>query len=63
MIDKFIQRWREYAFSMKREAHAVYLASKDSRVPWYAKVVAVCVLAYPKAGNGRRPVGIERMLR
>ncbi len=38
--------WRQRARSLKAEAHAVYLASKDPRVPWYAKALAACVLAY-----------------
>jgi uncharacterized membrane protein YkvA (DUF1232 family) len=46
MIGELIARWRERARMIKREAHAVYLASKDPRVPWYAKALAVCVLAY-----------------
>lgn len=31
---------------IKRDAHAVYPAARDSRVPWYAKVLALCVAAY-----------------
>src|SRR5262245_59927485 len=31
---------------MKRDVHALYLASRDPRVPWPAKVVAVSVAAY-----------------
>jgi uncharacterized membrane protein YkvA (DUF1232 family) len=38
--------WRQRVRSLKTEAHAVYLASKDPRVPWYAKALAACVLAY-----------------
>ena len=26
--------------------HALYLASRDPRVPWYAKALAVCIAAY-----------------
>lgn len=43
---KQLEQWRESTRTIKREAHAVYLASKDPRVPWYAKALAVCVLAY-----------------
>ncbi len=42
----WIEQWRQRARAIKREAHAVYLASKDPRVPWYAKALASCVLAY-----------------
>jgi uncharacterized membrane protein YkvA (DUF1232 family) len=30
----------------KRDLVALYLATRDPRVPWYAKVVAACVAAY-----------------
>jgi uncharacterized membrane protein YkvA (DUF1232 family) len=46
MVRRMIRRWRQRAQQIKREAHAVYLASKDPRVPWYAKGLAACVLAY-----------------
>jgi uncharacterized membrane protein YkvA (DUF1232 family) len=38
--------WQQQVRDLKTEAHAVYLASKDPRVPWYAKALAACVLAY-----------------
>jgi uncharacterized membrane protein YkvA (DUF1232 family) len=41
-----IERWRERARELKTEAHAVYLASKDPRVPWHAKLLAACVVGY-----------------
>lgn len=31
---------------MKRDVHALYLAARDPRVPWYAKVAAIAVAAY-----------------
>ena len=31
---------------LKRDTVALYLAARDPRVPWYAKVVAACVAAY-----------------
>ena len=30
----------------KRDAHAVYLSARDPRLPWYAKVLALCVAGY-----------------
>lgn len=39
-------RLKEWARAVKRDVHALYLASKDSRVPWYAKVLAVAVAGY-----------------
>ncbi|KAM3112415.1 YkvA family protein [Phormidesmis sp. 146-33] len=37
---------KQFAKSLKREIHVVYLASKDPRVPWYAKLLAVLIRAY-----------------
>lgn len=35
-----------WARSLRRDAHAVYLAARDPRVPWYAKALALCVAGY-----------------
>ncbi|HYN08028.1 MAG TPA: DUF1232 domain-containing protein [Vicinamibacterales bacterium] len=37
---------RHWARQIKRDAVAVWLAARDPRVPWYAKVVAGAVAAY-----------------
>jgi uncharacterized membrane protein YkvA (DUF1232 family) len=37
---------RQWARAVKRDVHALYLAARDPRVPWYAKLVAVAVVAY-----------------
>jgi uncharacterized membrane protein YkvA (DUF1232 family) len=34
------------AKQLKREIHAVYLAMKDPRTPWYAQVLAVVIVGY-----------------
>ncbi len=39
-------RLRRRARSLRIETHALWLAYRDPRVPWYAKLGAVCVLAY-----------------
>jgi uncharacterized membrane protein YkvA (DUF1232 family) len=39
-------RLKEWARSLKSEVHAVYLAARDPRTPWYAKALAVCVAGY-----------------
>ncbi|HMM42853.1 MAG TPA: YkvA family protein [Thermomicrobiales bacterium] len=39
-------RWDDRARQLKRELHALYLAYRDPRVPWYARVVAACVVGY-----------------
>ena len=41
---------------------AEFLAHMDALVPW-AEFCALIEPHYPKAGNGRPPVGVERMLR
>ena len=39
-------RIKDWARLIKRDVHALYLASRDPRVPWYAKALAVTVAAY-----------------
>jgi uncharacterized membrane protein YkvA (DUF1232 family) len=41
-----LQRWKQWARAINRDAHALYLAARDPRVPWYAKVLALAVAAY-----------------
>ncbi len=40
------ERLKAWARTIKRDVHAIYLAAKDPRVPWYAKTLALCVAAY-----------------
>lgn len=40
------ETWKQRASRLKREVYAIHLAGKDPRVPWYAKLLAVCVVAY-----------------
>ncbi len=46
----------------KRTRQAWFLAEMDRVVPW-RELCARVDPVYPKAGNGRPPVGLERMLR
>src|SRR5579862_1912546 len=46
----------------KKTRRAEFLEQMELVVPW-AELVALVEPHYPKAGNGRRPVGMERMLR
>lgn len=46
----------------KKTRRAEFLEEMELVVPW-ADLVALVEPHYPKAGNGRRPVGVERMLR
>jgi uncharacterized membrane protein YkvA (DUF1232 family) len=41
-----IVRLRRWAESITRDVYAIYLAGRDSRVPWYAKALALAVAAY-----------------
>jgi uncharacterized membrane protein YkvA (DUF1232 family) len=39
-------RLKDWARAIKRDTHALYLAARDPRVPWYAKALAFCVAGY-----------------
>ncbi len=39
-------RWKAWARQLRIELYAMYLAYKDPRVPWYARVIAACVVGY-----------------
>src|ERR1700756_3364630 len=41
-----MEKWKQWARLIKRDAHALYLAACDPRVPWYAKAMALAVAAY-----------------
>lgn len=41
-----LTEWRTWARRLKREAYALYLAYRDPRVPWPARLVAALVAAY-----------------
>lgn len=41
-----LERWQSKARSLKREVQALILASRDPRVPWGARVLAILVIAY-----------------
>ena len=41
-----IGRWRQKVAALKADTYALYLASRDPRVPWRAKVVAGVTVAY-----------------
>jgi uncharacterized membrane protein YkvA (DUF1232 family) len=38
--------WREQARKLKQDVVAIALAMRDPRVPWYAKALGACVVAY-----------------
>jgi len=39
-------RWKTWARNLKQELYALYLAYRDPRTPWYARVLAAGVVAY-----------------
>jgi len=43
---KVIEAWKQWARKLKVEVYALYLAYRDPRVPWYARVFAACVVGY-----------------
>jgi uncharacterized membrane protein YkvA (DUF1232 family) len=46
MTTKLFNPWKRRANRIKMEAYAIYLAYKDPRVPWYAKILIVCIIGY-----------------
>src|SRR6478672_6134290 len=46
MLRKRMDRLRQWARALKRDVHAVYLAARDPRTPWYVKALALAVAAY-----------------
>src|SRR5438876_11984509 len=41
-----LDKWKQRARQLKTEVYALYLAYKDPRVPWYARLFAACVVGY-----------------
>ena len=41
-----LEEWKRWAGRLKSETHALYLAYRDPRVPWYAKLFAALVVGY-----------------
>ena len=41
-----LAEWKRWAGRLKSETHALYLAYRDPRVPWYAKLFAALVVGY-----------------
>ena len=46
MAGQLIASWKQQARRLKVELHALYLAYRDPRVPWHARVFAACVVGY-----------------
>ena len=41
-----LEEWKQWAGRLKSETHALYLAYRDPRMPWYAKLFAALVVGY-----------------
>ncbi|MBA9085077.1 uncharacterized membrane protein YkvA (DUF1232 family) [Fontibacillus solani] len=41
-----LSKLKSYARKLKQNLFVLYLSYRDNRTPWYAKVVAICVVAY-----------------
>ena len=46
MMSASLDRWKQWARALKTEVYALYLAYRDPRVPWYARLFAACVVGY-----------------
>ena len=44
--NRVVEAWKQRARQLKTETYALYLAYRDPRVPWYARLFAVCVVGY-----------------
>ena len=45
-MPQWLESWKERVRDLKTETFAIYLACKDPRVPWYARVLIVLVVAH-----------------
>jgi uncharacterized membrane protein YkvA (DUF1232 family) len=41
-----LRQIKDWVRTIKRDVHALYLAARDPRTPWYAKAFALAVAAY-----------------
>jgi len=41
-----LDAWRQRSKQLKTDVYAVYLAYKDPRTPWYAKILIACIVGY-----------------
>src|SRR5688500_16671803 len=50
-----LDAWKRRARELKAETYALYLACRDPRVLWYAKLLAACVVGYACSPIGLIP--------
>jgi uncharacterized membrane protein YkvA (DUF1232 family) len=46
MRSKLLDAWKRGTNQLATEVLCIYLAYRDPRVPWYAKILIVCVIGY-----------------
>ncbi len=46
MTTKVLDIWKRRTNQLKMETYAIYLAYRDPRVPWYAKILIACIVGY-----------------
>jgi uncharacterized membrane protein YkvA (DUF1232 family) len=39
-------KWKDAARELKKETYTLYLACRHPQTPWYAKLIAACVVGY-----------------
>jgi uncharacterized membrane protein YkvA (DUF1232 family) len=44
--ETILEKLKKWAGELKKETYALYLACRDPRVPWYAKLLAALVVAH-----------------
>jgi uncharacterized membrane protein YkvA (DUF1232 family) len=45
-MQRWLDRLKQWARTLRRDAIALYLAARDPRVPWYVKALAGIIAAY-----------------
>ncbi|WP_237165281.1 YkvA family protein [Pandoraea vervacti] len=45
-IQRMLGKLKTWTRTIRRDAHVLYLAARDARVPWYAKALALFVAGY-----------------
>jgi len=43
---KIFEIWKKRAADLKVNIYTIYMAYRDPRVPWYTKILAMCVIGY-----------------
>ncbi len=46
MMRRHFSAWKRCVNQLTVETYSIYLAYKDPRVPWYAKILIACIIGY-----------------